>query len=127
MEKTERGFSFHEFEDRYGAKCSLQKSSLATEDAIWFGVDDPNPKILASQAARFGVKTKQTTGWVEYPIPKEVLINNRMHLTVEDVKKLLPILQRFVKTGEIYEKQKKSFIFVVKSWIMMVITSLKCK
>jgi len=31
---TGRGFQYIEFEDRYGHKCSLQKSSLATEDAI---------------------------------------------------------------------------------------------
>lgn len=99
--KTNRGFELIEFKDRYGAKCSIQKSSLATEDAIWFGIDDPEPKIMASVAPQHGIFTKETTGWVEYPIPNDVLLTTRMHLTQKQVKDILPILQKFVKTGEI--------------------------
>jgi hypothetical protein len=99
--KTQRGFSIIEFEDRYGVKCSIQKSSLATEDAIWLGVDDPDPKIMAVDAIKEGIFTKETTGWVPYPIPDSVLVHTRMHLTQENVKELLPILQKFVRTGEI--------------------------
>lgn len=55
--KTERGFSVIIFSDRYEAECSIQKSSLATEDAIWFGVNNPNPIIMASDAAANGVNT----------------------------------------------------------------------
>ena len=36
---TNRGFALAQFKDRNGQDCSLQKSSLAFEDAIWFGVD----------------------------------------------------------------------------------------
>ena len=99
--ETNRGFGIIEFTDRYGVRCSLQKSSLATEDAIWFGCDDLNPQIMASQAKAFGIETTETCGWVPYPIPKEVLMNDRMHLTRSQVKDLLPILQKFAKTGEI--------------------------
>ena len=99
--KTHRGFAIGHFTDRYGAKCSIQKSSLATEDAIWFGIDDPEPKIMASKAADYGVVTNETTGWVQYPIPDEVLLTTRMHLTREQVKELLPVLKHFVKTGEL--------------------------
>lgn len=88
--KTQRGFAGIEFNDRYEAKCLIQKSSLATEDAIWFGVDDADPKILIPGS-----------GWQPFEIPKEVLITTRMHLTQKQVKKLLPILQKFVETGEI--------------------------
>ena len=63
---TERGFDFAAFTDRYGKSCSLQKSSLATEDCIWLGVE-----------------------------------SERMHLTREMVKDLLPALQKFVDTGEL--------------------------
>ena len=101
MQKTYRGFAYSEFIDRYGVKCSIQKSSLATEDAIWLGVDDASPKILASKATEFGIKTGETTGWVSYPIPKDVLLTTRMHLTQEMVRDLLPALQRFVDTGEL--------------------------
>lgn len=87
--KTHRGFPGIEFQDKYDAKCSIQKSSLATENAIWFGVDDADPKIFTG------------SGWKDFYIPKEVLLITRMHLTQKQVKKLLPILQKFVETGEI--------------------------
>lgn len=38
--KTNNGFDFVSFKDDYGNQCSLQESSLATEDAVWLGVDD---------------------------------------------------------------------------------------
>ena len=51
MEKstTARGFSITEFSDQYGEKCSLQKSSLATEDCVWFGIDEPKVQALAKE------------------------------------------------------------------------------
>lgn len=101
LSKTERGFAIGEFTDRYGAKCSIQKSSLATEDAIWFGVNDANPKILASDAKRLGIPTDSSNGWVKFEIPKEVSLSTRMHLTQEMVQKLLPTLQKFAETGEL--------------------------
>lgn len=36
---TARGFSRGAFVDLYGEQCSIQDSSLATEDAIWLGAD----------------------------------------------------------------------------------------
>ena len=98
---TQRGFPGLEFQDRYDKKCCIQKSSLAFEDAIWFGINEPEPMVLAAHAARVGVHTKETTGWVPYPIPNEVLIHTRMHLTRDQVQKLLPILQHFVESGEL--------------------------
>ncbi len=98
---TDRGFDILHFNDRNGVLCSLQKSSIATEGAIWFGCDDANPQIMASQAAEHGIETVQASGWVSYPIPDEVLLNTRMHLTQEQVRKLLPYLQHFAETGEI--------------------------
>lgn len=101
LKHTVRGFAYYEFQDRYGDKCSLQKSSLATEDAIWFGIDDPSPKVMARDAAILGVSVNETEGWVPYPLPEQVLITTRMHLTRKQVKKLLPILQHFVDTGKV--------------------------
>jgi len=100
---TQRGFALIEFTDRYDALCNIQKSSLATEDAIWFGVADANPIIMASQAAAHGVITSETCGWVPYPVPNEVSLNTRMHLTREQVAELLPVLQHFADTGELPE------------------------
>lgn len=99
--KTQRGFRLRQFRDRYDAPCSIQKSSLATEDAIWFGIDDVKPKVMAREAASVGVQTTETTGWVPYPIPENVQLASRMHLTRKQVAKLLPILQHFAETGEV--------------------------
>lgn len=76
LSKTQRGFAHIAFKDRYGELCSIQKSSLATEDAIWFGQDEP---------------TRHHTG----------SMHCRMHLTQDDVKWLLPILRHFAETGEL--------------------------
>ncbi len=92
---TNRGFKLIEFDDLYNAKCNIQKSSLATNDAIWFGIADSEPKIMASKIKEGG------TGWVDYPIPEDVILTTRMHLSREQIKDLLPILQRFIETGEI--------------------------
>ena len=75
IEKTERGFAVGEFVDRYGAKCSIQKSSLAFENCIWLGLEE-GTHVDGTCCAR-------------------------MHLTQEMVKDLLPRLQKFVETGEI--------------------------
>lgn len=98
---TERGFERIEFLDRFQAKCNIQESSLATEAAIWFGVQDADPQIMWADAAAAGVKTDAKCGWVPYPIPKEVLLTTRMHLTQDQVADLMPILQHFVDTGSL--------------------------
>ncbi len=93
--KTERGFVFANFEDRDGAQCSLQKSSLATENCIWLGLNNVEPIVIASKL------DKELTGWLPYLLPQDVHITSRMHLSQEQVKELLPVLQKFVETGEI--------------------------
>ena len=99
--KTHRGFELGQFKDLYGKSCSIQKSSLATDDAIWFGINDAEPRIMASHAEALGVDTDKTTGWIPYPLHKDVSLNTRMHLNREQVAALLPTLQRFAETGEI--------------------------
>lgn len=93
--KTIRGFDIIDFIDRYNSECSIQKSSLATDDCIWFGINDANPKIMASKIQEGAV------GWIPYHIPKDVSLTTRMHLNRDQVKNLLPILRLFVETGEI--------------------------
>lgn len=98
---TERGFLSVTFHDHYGAECSVQESSLASDDCIWLGTNDANPQVLASKAALVGVTTDETCGWVPFPVPDEVLLTTRMHLTRAHVKALLPLLEHFVKTGKL--------------------------
>lgn len=89
---TERGFAKGEFTDIYGQKCSVQKSSLATSDAIWLGVDVGfMPEVLKEQTV---INSPGTTG-PTFPV------GARMHLDRQRVRDLLPMLIKFAKTGEL--------------------------
>lgn len=96
------GFPVAAFKDYYKQDCSVQVSSLADDLCVWVGVDNPDPRIMASDAAKYGIKTSSKNGWVSYPIPDEVLINTQMHLNIGQVKSLINILQKWVDTGELY-------------------------
>lgn len=76
-EKTIRGFTLIKFKDLYNQDCSLQKSSIATTDAVWLGVTNTG-ELLGNKD-----------------------VNNRMHLDQNQVKKLLPYLIKFAETGEL--------------------------
>lgn len=95
QDRTTRGFDRIQFTDAYDDACVIQKSSLATDQAIWFGIQDANPHILASKTPEGGV------GWVPYDIPADVQLTTRMHLTQAQVRTLLPILQGFADHGEL--------------------------
>lgn len=114
---TIRGFSLIEFEDDYNNECSLQKSSIATRDCIWLGIDNPEVKVLV-----YG------EGWVEYPLPEGVEIFNRMHLTQDQVRALLPYLETFVNTGELYSDYPKYMsginVALVLGFLLVIITFL---
>lgn len=69
--ETERGFKIGEFYDRNSMPCTIQKSSLATEDCIWLGRNGSGVDSFA-----------------------------RMHLTREQVADILPALIGFSHTGE---------------------------
>lgn len=87
---TSRGFARIEFTDKYGVECSLQKSSVATEDCIWLGCNEANPKVLVPGQ-----------GWRPVDMPDEYIANTRMHLTQAQVAELIGYLQRFVETGDL--------------------------
>jgi hypothetical protein len=92
FDATERGFTIAEFEDLYGEKCSLQKSSAAMYDAIWLGVSQPEPVILHEGQ------------WKKIELPEGTLLNGRMHLSQKMVRDLLPALQHFAEHGELPEE-----------------------
>lgn len=92
LKHTHRGFRYYVFEDRNGHKCSLQKSSIATENCIWLGLDSADPKRL-----------EHGKGWVDASdeIPIGVDFNTRMHLTQEQAEILAKQLLVFAETGEL--------------------------
>jgi hypothetical protein len=92
VEQTNRGFDIAEFKDKYGEQCSLQKSSLATEDCIWLGIS--KPKLTVFENSNRGK-------YLVADMPDNMSVNARMHLTRDMVKELLPYLTKFVETGDI--------------------------
>ncbi len=105
VKKGGRGLRYVEFKDVSGIECTLQMSSLATEAAIWFGVDNANPQILRSNARRMGIpdptNDSEGNGYQPYLLPQEVSMTTRMLLSQKRVKKLLPLLKHFAKHGEL--------------------------
>ena len=93
---TARGFARYEFTDENGVACSLQKSSAAEEDLIWLGCNEIGLK-------RFTPGVGWQTVELHQGGPGEVshIANTRMHLKREQVAELLPLLNKFVETGEI--------------------------
>ena len=81
LRKNEHGAAVGKFQDLYGVTCSIQKSSIASIDAIWLGRD-------AWRSSKLDCSDHN----VEHA---------RMHLDQETVAALLPLLKRFVKTGEL--------------------------
>lgn len=98
---TQRGFKYYEFKDDNGMNCTLQKSS-SIEDKIYFGAD-------AEIKEFYPIPRETDESWftIEDLTPlrhrpqNEIHVFSRMHLTQEQVAELIPILQKFVKTGEI--------------------------
>lgn len=105
--RTDRGFKKIEFKDRYKEGCSIQMSSLAEEDAIWFGIDHPEIRY----------RRENQVGWTIIPEDKftemmkslggywDAYINSRMHLTQDQVKELLPTLQYFAANGTLPDSE----------------------
>jgi hypothetical protein len=98
--QTGRGFNILRFADRYNVACSLQESSLATEAAIWLGVEDPDPKIMIRDAFALGLTPNTGNGWMPYPMPAQVLCNTRMHLNRRQVHALIGHLKTWLETGD---------------------------
>jgi hypothetical protein len=99
--QTQAGFPYLEFKDRDGNVCSIQQSSLATENAIWLGIDDAKPMVMNQDAYKAGVEPLGGVGWRDYPLPKEVLLHTRMHLTAADVQTLIRVLEHWYMSGKI--------------------------
>ena len=106
---TSRGFARNDFTDLYGESCSIQESSLATRAAIWLGADSPAVKAFMPEGSEFSAQLEfdngHSSGWATVKLNVEgheygnVLQTGRMHLSIEHVQELLPLLQHFVETG----------------------------
>lgn len=114
LDKTPRGFEIVKLTDAYGVECSVQQSSACadTDDAynrpgssyLWVGVDNPEPKVMRSQASSVGLCVpagEEISGWMPYPIPPQVSLSTRMHLNKDQVVGLVQRLQAWLETGSL--------------------------
>lgn len=90
--QTERGFGRIDFRDLYGSSCSIQESSLATEGALWLGVDSNGHFSLHPPFNRDRGDRNTDTG-------------GRMHLSQGQAAALLPLLEHFVSTGRLPQEK----------------------
>lgn len=91
LRKTHRNFWRADFRDANGVECSIQESSAVGDGLLWLGCNDPNPVFFPGNG----------TGWHPYKLPGSVQCTTRMHLSREQAAALIPLLQRFVETGEL--------------------------
>ena len=103
---TQRGFIKLLFKDSYNKHCSLQESSNAEDDFIWLGIENAEPLIMEQDAVKLGLisSDKPAAGWMDYPIPEEVLLHTRMHLSKEQATILGLKLLHFGTSGDISER-----------------------
>ena len=86
--RTERGFCYKEFIDRYGCKCSLQESSLV-DPSIWLGPDE-------TQSDEFKAEFKSQP-------------YTRMHLSYKQVQELVEDLQAWLEmySGYAFDEEEE--------------------
>jgi hypothetical protein len=94
VKTTIRGFKIIEFQDARGNECNIQKSSAAMEDRIWIGSKEID--LMHFKAGQ---------GWKQVDLihteEEHYVANNRMELNQEQVRAILPALQKFAQTGDL--------------------------
>lgn len=116
---SDRGFFGVSFKDTYQTECSLTQSSVIGgyvdsrerpgSSAVWLGVKEVRPMIMARDAEKYGIAVPNpAVGWVEYPVPKDVLLNGAMHLNREQVAGLIQRLQTWLDTGDFQQDPREA-------------------
>lgn len=110
--KTNRGFEIQYFDDDYGIQCSIQESS-SVEPHLWLGIAHNSLKVMAEDKKELLVAIEHLTkdypecnekGWCTVPLPKDALIENRMHLNRQQAKELARKLNYFSRHGCLKEE-----------------------
>jgi hypothetical protein len=86
---TQRGFKYFQFQDDCGQDCVLQSSSASGAPKIWLGLNKVVPLV-----------EKEGKGLIPIDLPKEVVINGRMHLGIPEIKRILPALLWLVENED---------------------------
>lgn len=96
LSETTRGFLNGNFEDASGHSCSIQESSRFSDkngSYLWLGLNGVEPIYMDKY------KGWQKIRYADDIDPASVMLHDRMHLSQEDVKQLLPLLQYFAEHG----------------------------
>lgn len=109
MTPTCRGFLRGEFTDANGQSCSLQRSSAfggKDGELIWLGVNNVKGNFSVLGHDDLARLRNGGWGWQEKCLStmfpnSDINVPDRMHLTQEQVKMLLPALKYFARTGEL--------------------------
>lgn len=88
--KTNRGFGLVEFTDSNGVKCSIQQSSLATQNCLWIGC-----------STDYYMQLSPGKGWEKVEIAQNQLVNDKMHLNESQVRQLVARLEIWLETGSL--------------------------
>lgn len=112
--KTLRGFEVKYFEDSHGKECAIQESS-AWEPSVWLGIRGPKLKVMwkdLSELAKYVSEAKKDSpetnerGWCTITLPHQALIDNQMHLSIDNAKWLIKELEYFVDHGVLKESEE---------------------
>lgn len=108
--KNIRGFEIQHLKDDYNVEYSIQESS-SLEPHIWLGISNPRLSIMYKDKDKLIAIDKEIEKdspeceWCSIPLPKEVLIESRMHLNRKQAKELSKKLKYFARHG--YLKEEK--------------------
>lgn len=116
--KTARGFEVNHFKDTYDLDCSIQDSSIATDDRIWLGVHNAPIKIMVKDINAFRACDIVPEGanehsWCTVELPEEALVESRMHLNRKQARELAEELLYFADNGHI--KEHESYEEIIKA------------
>lgn len=98
VKHTNRGFAYFEFKDVHGNVCNIQKSSNGMQSCIWLGSREIGLRGFIPYVGWSDITDDQFRAKYGF---QDFVANNRMQLNRKQVAKLLPILQKFVDTGDI--------------------------
>lgn len=108
LSRTSRGFGKGKFTDAVGVACSIQDSSLATEAAIWFGVEEANPQRWEGDKLAPVEPPVKPIPISRYPgATHDILYNTRMHLTIRHVKTLIRNFEKFLVSKDVRKRTFK--------------------
>ena len=124
VKRSDRGFDFGHFKDAKGSPCVISERSCGGT-RIFFGIDDPNPRIGDKPSSPIDVPLGYYVRGFEPSVdelshihpadhvhPADCLFNDRMDLDEELIPQVLLMLKRFANGQKVKEKTFKDTALV---------------